>query len=72
MLQARKKSRCPECGSADIFVLAYRGTTCVVCGNCGFDERDEIDVYPEQRVSQREKSRYTPYKKGGGRRSQKT
>jgi uncharacterized Zn finger protein len=65
------KITCPECGSLGARIVRYRGIDCVVCNSCGFDEREVVDVFPEQRVSQREKSRYTPYKKGGAFRTQK-
>ena len=61
---------CPKCGSEDINLIKYQGIECVVCKKCGYDEREEYDVYPEEKVSQKEKARYTPYKIGGGRRTE--
>tara|TARA_Y100000310_G_scaffold151291_1_gene150868 strand:+ start:6569 stop:6784 length:216 start_codon:yes stop_codon:yes gene_type:complete len=62
---------CPRCGSDKINLVAYLNIKCVVCNNCGFDERNNYEVYPEDKVSQKEKGRFSPYKAGGGNRGTK-
>lgn len=39
------------------------------CTECGYDERDEASIVPEERTSQKAKGEYTPYKTGGSRRT---
>ncbi len=56
---------CPRCDSEDVKLIKYMESTCVVCQACGYDERDELDLAPEQKVSQKAKGSYTPYKTGG-------
>lgn len=65
------KQTCPRCRSSEVFVVRYRGTSCVVCRACGYDERDEYEVFPEQRSTQREKASHSPYRRGGKNRTQK-
>lgn len=60
---------CPKCNSENIKVVDYLGIKCLVCNNCGFDERYYYEIYPEQRTSQKEKGRFNPYKAGGKRRT---
>jgi len=57
--------KCPKCKSGDIKLVDYLGIKAVKCNKCGFDETEQLEVYPEQRETQREKTRFTPYKKGG-------
>ena len=66
-----KGKNCPKCNSGNIKLVDYLGVKCVICKNCGFDETSQFEVYPEQKTSQKEKARHTPYKAGGSRRSQK-
>lgn len=61
---------CPKCKSDKVKLVLYRGIKCFLCKNCGFDERDVYEQYPESRSSQKAKARYTPYKAGGPRRTQ--
>ncbi|MAE43289.1 hypothetical protein CMO93_05940 [Candidatus Woesearchaeota archaeon] len=62
---------CPKCESNNIKIVDYLGTKCIICKNCGFDESKEYEVYPEQKTSQKEKARHTPYKTGGHKRTRK-
>ena len=62
---------CPECKSKNVEVVKYLGASCLVCKDCGYDERDTYDVFADERSTQREKRRYTPYRAGGGRRTSK-
>ena len=55
---------CPRCGSLKIQVLEAEDLFFVKCRSCGYDELG-AEVLPEQRTSQREKARYSPYKTGG-------
>ena len=61
--------KCPKCKSDKAKVEEYRGTKVIICSKCSYDERDELDITPGQRETQREKGRYTPYRTGGGKRS---
>jgi Zn ribbon nucleic-acid-binding protein len=63
--------KCPKCKSDNTKLIDYLGTKTLKCGDCGFDESKELDVFPEQRETQREKGRYTPYKSGGKARTRK-
>lgn len=62
--------KCPKCGSDKAKQVDYQGVKCIVCKECGFDERDELDVYPEQKKSQKAKGEFSPYKTGGQKRTQ--
>ena len=59
------KKICPKCGSSKIKIINYMGVKCVVCSDCGFDESKQYDVFPEEKISQKAKGTYTPYKVGG-------
>ena len=61
--------KCPKCNSADIKFYTYLGIKTIKCNNCGFDESNIYDVYPEQKTSQKAKGRYTVYKTGGSKRT---
>ena len=63
------KNKCPKCKSSNIKLISYRDIKCIVCKDCSFDESKEYEVYPEEKVSQKEKGRYTPYKAGGFKRT---
>ena len=56
------RKTCPNCGSKRINVIKYRGQDVIMCGDCGFDGTDELDMSEEYRNTQREKRRYSPYK----------
>lgn len=61
---------CPQCRSADTEIVAHNGLEFIKCNKCGYDE-SLYEVVPSERPTQREKGRYTPYKTGGGKRTQK-
>lgn len=61
--------KCPKCGSDKVKFIKYSGLLCLKCNNCGFDERDRFEVYPENKKSQKQKGRYSPYKTGGSKRT---
>ncbi len=62
---------CLRCKSENIRVIEYLGVECIVCNDCGYDGREQYEMYPQQRTSQREKTRFTPYKAGGAQRTVK-
>ena len=64
-----KNKKCPKCKSGNVKIIDYMGIKCIRCSNCGYDESKEYEVYPEEKTSQKEKGRYTPYKSGGSRRA---
>lgn len=64
-------NKCPKCGSANIKFKNYLGIESIKCNNCGFDESNIYEVYPEQKTSQKAKGSYTVYKKGGSQRTRK-
>ncbi len=66
-----KKIVCPKCKSDKAKITNYMGLKCVVCNNCGFDESRQYEVFPEEKKSQKEKGRYTPYKAGSFKRTKK-
>ena len=70
-MNTKNKKLCPKCKSSDIKVISYMDIKCVVCKNCGFDETMQYDVFPEEKVSQKEKGGYSRYKTGGPRRTKK-
>ncbi|MBR9676569.1 hypothetical protein GOV04_00315 [Candidatus Woesearchaeota archaeon] len=55
---------CPKCNSDKVKTVLYQGIEVVVCTDCGYDERDDLEEAPEYRSSQREKGRYNKYKAG--------
>ena len=63
--------KCPKCSSSKIKLVDYIGVKCIICSKCGYDETKQYDVYPEDKTSQKEKGRYTPYKAGGSKRGKK-
>ncbi len=65
------KNICPKCKSGNVKMIDYFSVKCIKCYNCGYDETKQYDVYPEEKTSQKEKGRYTPYKAGGSRRGKK-
>ena len=60
---------CPKCDSPDAKLVDYMGAGCIVCGSCGYDQRDELEVFPEEKGSQKAKGHYSPYKTGGPKRT---
>ncbi len=63
------KKKCPKCKSTDITIEDDNGVSFITCNVCDYDELEEF--YPDERKSQREKGRYSPYKTGGKGRTQK-
>ena len=63
--------KCPKCDSASIKIYNYLGIEAIKCKDCGFDERSQYEVYPEQKTSQKAKAGHSPYKAGGPRRASK-
>jgi len=57
--------KCPKCGSEDVEVIDEE-LGFIKCKHCDFDELEES--YPQDRNTQREKGKYSPYKSGGARR----
>ncbi len=60
---------CKKCKSEKLKKYKYLNVDCYVCHNCAYDSCVEIDEFPEQRTSQREKTRHSPYKAGGKKRT---
>ena len=63
--------KCPKCSSKNIKYFSYLGIKAIKCNNCGFDESNIYEVYPEEKKSQKAKGKYTPYKTGGSLRTRK-
>ena len=59
---------CPKCGSGDVEKYNYSGVKVIKCNNCGFDEGEEYESYPNSKTSQKAKGNYNIYKSGGSRR----
>lgn len=58
-------TKCPKCKSSDIEFIDYSGLKFIKCNKCNFDESSEYEMHPGARETQREKTRFSPYKKGG-------
>ena len=56
---------CPRCKSSNVEVVNYLGLRCIVCADCGYDERDMYEVYPEEKSASGLKGKFSPYKTGG-------
>lgn len=56
--------KCLSCGSSNVKQIEENGMEFIQCNDCGYNELEE-GVVPEQRTSQREKGKYSPYKQGG-------
>jgi len=63
------KMKCPKCASANIIIEEYMGAQCIICNNCNYNQTAELDIYAENKISQKQKGRHTPYKTGGGKRT---
>src|SRR3990167_7596434 len=50
-----KPKKCPKCDSEKIKIIIYLGIKCIKCGNCGYDESAQLEVYPSQKSSQKAK-----------------
>ncbi len=64
-----REKLCPKCGSTKTESEAYIGIFILKCKNCGYDESDLYEIYPEQKTSQKAKGSFTLYKAGGGNRT---
>ncbi len=72
------RKECPICQSENVRVINFKGSLAVICNECGYDEREDLEtgdeedvVVPEERTSQKAKKQHTPYKTGGPKRTQK-
>ena len=63
------KQRCPKCGSDQIEI--YDDLALIKCKKCGYDELGSEPLPYDVRKSQREKTKYSPYKTGGKSRTRK-
>ena len=61
--------KCPKCGSKEVEIKKVMKSNLLMCLKCGFDESEMLEVYAESRSTQSGKTKFTPYKKGGGKRS---
>lgn len=66
-----KNGKCPQCKSAKIKMIDDNGVSFIQCLQCGYDELEDDDTFPETRTSQKAKGQYSPYKTGGSKRTQK-
>ena len=62
---------CPKCHSSRASKLEHHDLSFIQCPECGYDELEE-NSGAEVRKSQREKSRFSPYKTGGKGRTKNT
>jgi hypothetical protein len=60
---------CPKCKSENVKLVDHLTIKCLICLDCGFDERTTYDVYPSHRTNQKEKGNFSPYKAGGSKRT---
>jgi len=58
------KRICPRCGSESTKLVIYMGVDCLICLQCGYDEREVYSVYPDQKPTELGRKGY-PYKQGG-------
>jgi Zn ribbon nucleic-acid-binding protein len=61
--------KCPKCNSEDVEIIDEE-MGFIKCNKCGFNEIEDYDAGTdeEERETQREKNRYSPYRQSGGRR----
>jgi transposase-like protein len=62
------KKKCPRCGSEHVDYEGEEDFRFLICLSCGYDEGDDYEV-PSERKGKGGKG--TPYKRGGGLRTQK-
>ena len=55
---------CPQCNSPKVRRYKKEGKDCIECSECYYDSCEEDSVTADQRNSQREKTRHSPYKSG--------
>jgi transcription initiation factor TFIIIB Brf1 subunit/transcription initiation factor TFIIB len=58
------KELCPICSSNNVVVERYQGTMCIVCQDCGYDEKEDLDTSATFKTNQKAKSENNPYKTG--------
>ena len=61
--------KCRKCGSTKIKSVEFMGSKMYYCTECGYDERDDANMVAEERTSQKAKAEHSPYRTGGGRRT---
>lgn len=59
--------KCSKCGSEDVEIIDEE-MGFIKCKKCGFNELEDFNDVSGERETQREKTRYNPYKAGGKRR----
>ncbi len=70
-MKNQSMKRCPQCLSTDIKRVKYMEFDALICRKCGYDERQEYEMHSQERSSQKEKGRFSPYKSGGAKRTMK-
>ena len=55
---------CPQCHSPKTKVIEDNTLKFIQCLRCGYDELDEEETLPHLRSTQREKTKFNPYKSG--------
>lgn len=72
MENKQKKTKCPLCSSTETQTVEEEGEAYLVCKICGYDQRFEYDeIYSDEKSSPKGKGSFSPYKRGGARRTQK-
>ena len=65
-MKLKKTDPCPKCGGK-LSAEEFMGDDWLICKKCGFDESDEGFLHAGgKRNTQSEKTKYTPYRSGGG------
>ena len=65
----KKNGKCPQCKSIKVKITEDSGLEIVQCKDCGYNELEDDETFPETRTSQKAKGSYSPYKTGGKNRS---
>ncbi|MBR9683074.1 hypothetical protein GOV03_00865 [Candidatus Woesearchaeota archaeon] len=63
-------AKCPKCGSKNVEIIDDE-MGFIKCKACGFNELTGYENLGEERNTQREKTKYNPYKTGGSARGRK-
>jgi len=58
------KELCPICSSNNVVVEKYMGSMCIVCRDCGYDEKEDLDSSATFKTNQKAKAENNPYKSG--------
>ena len=56
------KKKCPRCGSENLMEKEYAGGKFLFCGDCDYDESEEVDLVAEERTNQKAKGEYNIYR----------